>query len=148
MLILNTSGSVEVQWTFNITVQATPYLIEVIVNFKALLFVGVHGAVTITSEPADAYVTEGDSAYFNCSYNGTRDVPIWTVNGIHYLDGSYPERHIYDSKSQVLEIYDTVLTDNGSTYQCTVFTKLSRIATLFVKQFDNTSTEGKPSFGT
>ena len=93
----------------------------------------------ITSEPADVYVTEGDSANFNCSYNGTRDFPLWIINDIIYIIGSYPPRHKYYAINQFLEVYNTQLTDNGTTYQCRAVTKLSRTATLFV----HTSREGE-----
>ena len=96
----------------------------------------------ITNEPADAYVTKGDSAYFQCSYTGSSDLPIWTINGDHYIV-SYPPRHTYHSKNQILEVFNTRLGDNGSTYQCIVFSESSRTASLFVYTFENSSTGGK-----
>ena len=96
----------------------------------------------ITSEPGDAYVTEGDSAYFQCSYTGSSELPLWTING-DYFSTSYPPRHMYHSRNQVLEVFNTQLADNGSTYQCIVFTESSRTASLFVYKFENSSTGGK-----
>ena len=97
----------------------------------------------LTSEPADTYVMKGDSAYFNCSYTGTSDLPLWIINDIYYIIGSYPPRHEYYSLNQFLELYNTQLTDNGTTYRCRVVNKLSRTATLFVHKFVSTSSEGK-----
>ena len=108
-------------------------------------YVGMHGAVVIINEPADAYVTEGDSAYFQCSYTGSSDLPVWTINGDHFIV-SYPPRHTYHSRNQVLEVFNTQLADNGSTYQCIVFTESSRIALLLVYYFENSSARGKSTF--
>ena len=86
----------------------------------------------IIREPEDIQVTVGETAYFNCVYTGSSDYPIWYINHAFYNRLGYPPRHSYNSDDQVLELSNSQLSDNGSTYQCGFLGLLSRIATLTV----------------
>ena len=99
--------------------------------------------ILITSEPQDATVSIGDTAYFNCSYMGTTDVPFWVINSIPYPIDRLPGRHEY--RNQVLSVGDVRLTDSGRTYQCSFFEPRSMVATLTVlnPEGKDTSYSGK-----
>jgi len=86
----------------------------------------------LIQEPEDTQVAVGDSAYFNYTYTGFSDNPVWYINKIIYYRSGYPLRHSYSGEDQVLKVVDSQLSDNGSTYQCALLRLLSRIATLTV----------------
>ena len=93
----------------------------------------------IIQEPEDIQVTVGETAYFNCIYTGSSDYPIWYINHAFYYRTGYPPRYSYNSDDQVLEISNSQLFDNGSTYQCRLLRIFSRVATLTVLQQNNSS---------
>ena len=92
---------------------------------------GANGGVTILNGPRDAHVTVGESAFYNCSYTGTDSPPTWIINNLHFFS-NFPIRHYYHYWEQYLEVTNTQLSDNGSTYQCAFARETSGIAILTV----------------
>ena len=88
----------------------------------------------IIREPEYIQVTVGETAYFNCIYTGSSDYPVRYINHAFYYRTGYPPRHSYKSDDQVLELSNSQLSNNGSTYQCGFLGLFSRIATLTVLQ--------------
>ena len=92
--------------------------------------------ITIIEGPQNVTVTEGHLALFNCTYNGTDDLPLWYISGASYLiqGGSQglPERHTYSKQS--MAVHNVQASDNGRTYSCGfLFGEISSsIATLTV----------------
>ena len=83
-------------------------------------------------ELRDIYVIQGQSAYFYCPLH-SEIFPVWTINGSPTI-GSLPARHRYSQASQTLEVRDTQLSDNGTTYQCSNFSDSTCVAILTVSQ--------------
>jgi len=81
-------------------------------------------------------VTEGESAFFNCTHNGAGLALTWIINGQNYSRNDYPLRHSWNHTGQIIEVMNTTISDNGSTYQCILLNQESRIATLIVLELE------------
>ena len=94
------------------------------------IYTGIHCEIQLTSQPEDVTVPIGGTARFNCTYQGTTEVPFWSIGSIVYPIDRLPDRHVY--MNQVLIVTNVLASDSGKTYQCSFFEPESRIATLTV----------------
>ena len=83
-------------------------------------------------ELRDVHVIQGQSAYFYCPLH-LKILSVWTINGSPTIS-SLPARHSYSQASQTLEVRDTQLSDNGTTYQCSNFSDSTSVAALIVTE--------------
>ena len=83
-------------------------------------------------ELRDAHVIQGQSAYFYCPFH-LEMFPVWTINGSSTID-SFPARNWYSQASQTLEVRDTQLSDNGTTYQCSNLSNSTSVTSLIVTE--------------
>ena len=81
-------------------------------------------------------MTEGESAFFNCTYDGVTKKLTWIINGQNYSIDSFPTRHVEYQSGQLLEVVNTTVSDNGSTYQCIIQHQESGVAILTVSEIE------------
>lgn len=88
-------------------------------NLCLFLFLLNHSVqcITFLEGPSDVHVALGDEAQFNCTYNGTDDLPAIIINGTYRRFANLPARHTFDSMK--LTVTDVQPSDNGTRYQCT-----------------------------
>ena len=86
--------------------------------------------IAITDGPEDVTVNEGGTASFPCWVTGTTDLPFWYINDFIYTIQFFPPRHYYSNNT--LLVLDVQLSDNGTTYQCSLHVASSRIGVLTV----------------
>ena len=67
-------------------------------------------------QPMNVTVYVGGSAFFPCTYAGTRSLPLWRIGGLDYDRLSVPPRHSFSSSG--LTIHDCQIADNGVSYMC------------------------------
>ena len=79
---------------------------------------------------------------FYCVVNGTSDTPHWIINGIP-LGYPLPERHIRFGRS--LKVTNVHLSDNGTTYQCSLHVIFSETAILIVRAMSPKTPQGNKS---
>ena len=87
------------------------------------------GEIRITSGPSDTTVTEGQSVYMCCEYEGTFDLPSWRINRTAYLATDLPLNHTYTGKG--LYIHKAKLSLSNTEYRCLFFARYGgRITTV------------------
>ena len=96
-------------------------------------------------------MTEGESAFFNCTYDGVTEKLTWIINEQSYSNYSFPTRHYEYQSGQLLEVVNTTVSDNGSMYQCIIQHQESRVAILTVSEIEKgnfriTSVQNAKSF--
>ena len=69
--------------------------------------------IIFTAEPQDNCVYEGNNAFFECEYNGTRSRPSWLINGEAI---SLPQRHRATERGLNITNVDKAM--NNWTYAC------------------------------
>ena len=68
-------------------------------------------------QPQDVKTVIGNSAFFPCTYTGTRGVPHWSVNQTDsYPDGALPSKHIYNGTGLIVRNVDMSM--NATSYKC------------------------------
>ena len=68
-------------------------------------------------QPEDTEAVIGNTAYFPCTYNGTRGVPFWVVNESYaYPVNTLPPNHRYNGSGLI--VYNVDIWMNGTKYQC------------------------------
>ena len=72
--------------------------------------------ITFTDHPQDNCVYEGEDAYFQCGYTGTRTRPSWLINGMARSSTSLPLRHMLNRTGLIVTNVDTTM--NNWTYAC------------------------------
>ena len=72
----------------------------------------------------------GQEASIPCQYRGSTDLSIWAIN-LSLFVTHFPLRYSRDGYN--LTIHDVQDIDNGTSYQCIVFDKRSRVAILTVR---------------
>lgn len=93
-------------------------------------------AVEFISEPADVVTYEGSTAYFNCSFSGIRELPLWFINSFTYPVDFLPDSR-YSYVNRRLKIRDVRISDNGTVYACIVGSIMSRSGILQVIPIPN-----------
>ena len=84
-------------------------------------------------------MTEGESAFFNCTYDGVTKKLAWIINEQNYSIDSFPTRHYEYQCGQLLEVVNTTVSDNRSTYQCIILHQESRVAILTVSETEKSN---------
>ena len=93
-----------------------------------------------SNEPEDVFVTEGESAFFNCTHDGgVTNILTWIINEQSYSNYSFPSRHYGYQSGQLLEVVNTTVSDNESTYQCILQHQESKVAVLTVSELEQGS---------
>ena len=87
--------------------------------------------IMITNGPEDVTVTEGATAMFPCWIRGTNSLPFWYINGSVYME-NLPPRHYYVHSNRTLVVMDVQLSDNGTTYRCSLVVVSSNVGVLTV----------------
>lgn len=90
------------------------------------------GAVSFTSHPSNQTIMEGQSARFECRFEGANTVPYWKVNTTVYYFTDIPRRYGYNYQDFSLNIQSTPKTLNFTSFQCIVGTAFSNRAYLIV----------------
>jgi len=85
--------------------------------------------IIFEKEPTDTVVYIGETAFFNCSYSGTPDYPIWIINGSNYYLSLPPNHFMTETFLMVTNVSKI---NNQTTYQCVAFTKHSTVGRLTV----------------
>ena len=93
----------------------------------AAILISVDAEIVFVRQPTDIVVEVGKQAIFPCKYNGSNDLAIWEINHLYYTT-SFPPRHSRQGFDIVVD--DVQEADNGGTYRCIVYDKISTIGTL------------------
>ena len=72
--------------------------------------------VTFIHQPQDTVVSIGSSAFFPCTYSGTRTVPHWKVNNTRYTESALPSGLMYNGTGLIVHNVD--LSMNATKYKC------------------------------
>ena len=73
--------------------------------------------VIFIHQPHNTEATIGKSAFFPCTYNGTRGAPHWVVNQTHtHLVSALPSGHSHNGTGLIVDNVDISM--NATEYQC------------------------------
>ena len=92
-----------------------------------------HG-VTFISQPRNVSVFEGDCAQFNCSFTGSGEVPLWSINNSYHDWMNIPRIYTFSLYDFSLKIQNVSLEMDGTPFQCAVEGFTSQKGVLFVKK--------------
>ena len=95
-------------------------------------------------EPCNLTISEFESVIFNCSlvHRSSQDQATWIIRGLQYYfhDFQYTPEYSYNPLSGSLTIHNASRSQDGSTFQCIINRKSSRVGYLTVEYQSETVT--------
>ena len=90
--------------------------------------------VIFSSEPQNLTVVEGESAHFDCVYEGSRLIPSWRINTTIYSHTMLPRGFEFNNQEFSLTVKNAAVSLNFTSFQCIVGTSVSRRGYLIVEK--------------
>lgn len=99
------------------------------------------GVVLFVSQPHNQTVKEGETAHFECIYQGSDLTPAWRINNTIYSHTQLPTKFLFNDQDFSLTINSVPESLNFTSFQCSVGTIFSTRGYLFVEvEIQNVST--------
>ena len=97
--------------------------------------------VSIISGPQNQTVMEGDSARFECVYEGSDRVPSWRINTTIYSNSQLPGEYELDDQDFSLSVQSVPTSLNSTSFQCIIGIYFSEKGYLFVEPIEKNTTD-------
>ena len=91
------------------------------------------GAVRFISEPDDQTVREGETAMFDCDFDGSDLTPSWRINDVIYFHTEISYPYSFNDQDFSLTVFNVTRIMNASTFQCIVGRTVSREGHLIIQ---------------